>query len=60
MSLTEHIDPTSAVGRRVFHMMAALAEIERALIVERTQAGRAAAMKSADESGGRSPGKTQA
>ena len=43
VSLNEAIDTTSAGGRLVFHMMAALAEFERALIVERTQAGLAAA-----------------
>jgi DNA invertase Pin-like site-specific DNA recombinase len=43
VSLTENIDTTSAGGRLVFHMMGALAEFERSLIVERTQAGLAAA-----------------
>ena len=43
VSLNEAIDTTSAGGRLVFHMMAALAEFERALIVERTQAGLTAA-----------------
>lgn len=43
VSVMEAIDTTSAGGRFVFHMMAALAEFERALIVERTQAGLAAA-----------------
>ena len=43
VSLNEAIDTTSASGRLVFHMMAALAEFERSLIVERTQAGLAAA-----------------
>jgi len=43
VSLSESIDTTSAGGRLVFHMMAALAEFERTLIVERTQAGLAAA-----------------
>lgn len=43
ISLTENIDTTSAGGRLVFHMMGALAEFERGLIVERTQAGLAAA-----------------
>ncbi len=42
-SITEHIDTTSPGGRLVFHMMAALAEFERALISERTRAGMAAA-----------------
>lgn len=38
-SLNENIDTSSAGGRLVFHMMAALAEFERALISERTRAG---------------------
>ena len=42
-SLTEHIDTSSSGGRLLFHMMAALAEFERALISERTRAGMAAA-----------------
>ncbi|WP_042337766.1 recombinase family protein [Paraburkholderia ferrariae] len=42
-SITEHIDTSSSGGRLVFHMMAALAEFERALISERTLAGMAAA-----------------
>jgi DNA invertase Pin-like site-specific DNA recombinase len=43
MSLTESIDTKSSGGRLMFHMMAALAEFERALISERTRAGLAAA-----------------
>lgn len=42
-SLTESIDTTTPGGRLVFHVFGALAEFERALIVERTQAGLAAA-----------------
>lgn len=42
-SLTERIDTSSAGGRLVFHMMAALAEFERHLISERTVAGMEAA-----------------
>ncbi|CAM5317987.1 DNA invertase Pin-like site-specific DNA recombinase [Aquamicrobium terrae] len=42
-SLTEKIDTSSAGGRLVFHMMAALAEFERHLISERTVAGMEAA-----------------
>ncbi|MFD1792699.1 recombinase family protein [Ochrobactrum teleogrylli] len=42
-SLTENIDTSSAGGRLVFHMMAALAEFERSLISERTKAGMEAA-----------------
>jgi DNA invertase Pin-like site-specific DNA recombinase len=44
-SLTEAIDTESAAGRLLGHMLAALAEFERALIVERTQAGLKAAKK---------------
>lgn len=42
-SLAESIDTTTAQGRLVFHMFSALAEFERSLIRERTQAGLAAA-----------------
>ena len=42
-SLTEKIDGTTAAGRLVFHVFAALAEFERNLIRERTNAGLAAA-----------------
>ena len=42
-SLSESIDTGSAGGRLVFHLMGALAEFERALIVERTTAGLRAA-----------------
>jgi DNA invertase Pin-like site-specific DNA recombinase len=42
-SLTESIDTNSAGGRMIFHVMAAMAEFERALISERTIAGIAAA-----------------
>ena len=43
VSLTECIDTVSPAGRFSFHMIAALAEFERALISERTRAGIAAA-----------------
>jgi DNA invertase Pin-like site-specific DNA recombinase len=43
ISLQERIDTTSAGGRLVFHLMGALAEFERELIRERTQAGLKAA-----------------
>jgi DNA invertase Pin-like site-specific DNA recombinase len=43
LSLTEAIDTESASGRLMGHILAALAEFERALIVERTQAGLKAA-----------------
>ena len=42
-SLNEGIDTTTAAGRFFFHVMAALAQMERELIVERTHAGLAAA-----------------
>lgn len=51
-SLTEAIDTTTAGGRLVFHIFAALAEFEHALIVERTQAGLVAA-RARGRSGGR-------
>ncbi len=44
-SLTEGIDTTTAQGRLTFHLMGALAEFERSLIIERTQAGLKAAQK---------------
>ncbi len=42
-SLTEAIDTTSPTGRLTFGIFASLAEFERALIIERTQAGLRAA-----------------
>ena len=45
LSLTEAIDTESAAGRLMGHILGALAEFERALIVERTQAGLKAAKK---------------
>jgi DNA invertase Pin-like site-specific DNA recombinase len=42
-SLQESIDTTTPSGRLIFHVLAALAEFERDLIRERTQAGLAAA-----------------
>lgn len=42
-SLQENIDTTTSGGRLVFHLFGALAEFERNLIRERTQAGMAAA-----------------
>lgn len=44
-SLTEAIDTCSAGGKLIFHMMGALAEFERGLIIERTKAGQDAARK---------------
>ncbi|MGB8929503.1 MAG: recombinase family protein [Pantoea agglomerans] len=42
-SLTDSIDTSTAMGRFFFHVMGALAEMERELIIERTRAGLAAA-----------------
>ena len=44
-SLTEAINTTTAGGKLVFHIMGALAEFERALIAERSQAGMQAARR---------------
>jgi len=43
ISLTEHIATTTPSGKLIFHLMGALAEFERDLIRERTNAGLAAA-----------------
>ena len=51
-SLQENIDTTTSGGKLVFHVFAALAEFERSLIVERTQAGLKAA-RARGRSGGR-------
>jgi DNA invertase Pin-like site-specific DNA recombinase len=50
--ITDKIDTSSAMGRFVLHILAALAEMERGLIVERTKAGLAAA-KARGRVGGR-------
>lgn len=50
-SLTEAIDTATPGGELIFHVMGALAQFERALIVERTRAG----MRAAREQG-RRPG----
>ena len=42
-SINERIETTSAAGKLIFHVFAALAEFERNLIRERTRAGLAAA-----------------
>ena len=42
-SLQESIDTSTATGKLVFHVFGALAEFERNLILERTQAGLSAA-----------------
>ena len=53
-SLTEAIDTTTAGGKLVFRIFAALAEFERAIIRERTQAGLDAAA-ARGRKGGRPP-----
>lgn len=41
-SITEKIDTTTAMGRAFFHIITVFAELERAMISERTKAGMAA------------------
>jgi DNA invertase Pin-like site-specific DNA recombinase len=53
-SLTEGFDTTTAGGRFVFSVMAAMAEFEREIIVERTRSGLAAA-RARGRVGGRKP-----
>jgi len=53
-SLTDSIDTSSPMGRFIFHIMGALAEMERELIIERTMAGLAAAREQS-RIGGRRP-----
>jgi DNA invertase Pin-like site-specific DNA recombinase len=51
-SLTENIDTTTSGGKLIFHIFGALAEFERNLIWERTQAGLTAA-RARGKTGGR-------
>lgn len=53
-SLTESIDTTTSGGRLIFHIFGALAEFERSIIRERTQAGLDAA-RARGRVGGRPP-----
>lgn len=53
-SLTDSIDTSTPMGRFFFHIMGALAEMERELIIERTRAGLAAA-RAKGRIGGRRP-----
>jgi DNA invertase Pin-like site-specific DNA recombinase len=53
-SLTDSIDTSTPMGRFFFHVMGALAEMERELIVERTRAGLEAA-RLQGRVGGRKP-----
>src|SRR5262245_31961546 len=45
VSLTEHIDTTTPMGRCMYQIRNAFAELERSLISERTKAGMAAAKR---------------
>ena len=45
-SLQDPVDTTNAQGKLIFNLFASLAEFERDLIIERTQAGLAAARAS--------------
>lgn len=58
-SLTDGIDTSTGPGRFFFHIMAALAQMERELISERTRAGLTAA-KARGKQGGRNPKMTKA
>lgn len=51
-SLTEGIDTTTSAGRLMMHVLGAIAQFERDLIIERTRAGLAAA-KARGRTGGR-------
>ena len=53
-SVTEGIDTTTPAGRFFFHVLAALTQMERELIRERTNAGLAAA-RARGRNGGRKP-----
>jgi len=54
ISLQENIDTSTSGGKLIFHMFSALAEFERDLIQERTQAGLKAA-RARGRMGGRPP-----
>jgi DNA invertase Pin-like site-specific DNA recombinase len=43
ISINDQIDTTTATGKLIFHMMAALSQFEREMIIERTKAGLKAA-----------------
>jgi DNA invertase Pin-like site-specific DNA recombinase len=55
-SLTEHLDTSSPSGKLIFHIFGSVAEFERALTIERTHAGLAAA-RARGRKGGRPRGK---
>lgn len=52
-SLTESIDTSTAGGELVFHLFGAMAQFERALTIERTRAGLAAAKRDGKKLGRR-------
>jgi DNA invertase Pin-like site-specific DNA recombinase len=52
-SLTEHIDTSTTQGRLFFVLLAAFAEFKRALIIERTRAGKARRAAEGKHPGGR-------
>jgi DNA invertase Pin-like site-specific DNA recombinase len=56
-SVTEQIDTSTAAGKLIFHMFAMLAEFERNLLIERTNAGLKAA-RARGRKGGRKPSLT--
>jgi DNA invertase Pin-like site-specific DNA recombinase len=58
-SLNDPIDTTSSQGRLIFNIFASLAEFERDVIIERTQAGLKAA-RARGRKGGRPKGLTEA
>lgn len=58
VSLTEQIDSNTAMGTFTFRLLAALAAMERDLLIERTEAGLAAA-RAAGRVGGRPPALTK-
>jgi DNA invertase Pin-like site-specific DNA recombinase len=45
ISVHDHIDTSSSNGKLLFHILSAIAEYERELLIERTRAGRALAEK---------------
>ena len=53
-SLSEQIDTSTSMGKFFFHVMSAISELERDIIVERTMAGLAAA-RARGRVGGRKP-----
>ena len=57
-SIADGIDPATATGRMMLNMFATLAEYERELIVERVNAGIAAARPNGIRFGGRCPTRT--